>query len=91
MTEEDKKRILVGCLKKFGVEKNIHSFMEEIGELLTAVNHRFRERNTKHDLIVEIVDARMMIDMLCIIFEVTPEEVAAVEEIQYTRCEVKEK
>lgn len=91
MNEDDKKRILKECLAKFGIEGNIRSFMEEMGELLTAVNHRLRERNTKHDLIVEVVDARMMIDMICLIFDITPEEVAIVEELQYKRCEVKQK
>ena len=87
MTFEEKKELIRRAVIAQGMEKQLQHFHEEIGELLTSISHYKRGRCTKAQLIIELVDARMMIDAIEEAFQITPEEYAPIENQQWRKFE----
>ena len=63
------KAIIDRGIKLQGQAAQFDHTMEECGELIVAISHFFRNRIEVEDLVQEIVDVRMMCDMLQTIIE----------------------
>ena len=64
MTDAEQQEVIIKSINLLGLQGQVDQFHEEVGELLTAINHYKRGRNTIEDLIVEIVDVNMMLKAL---------------------------
>ena len=62
----DEEQIYKDALNKWGVDAQCMIAIEECGELITALSHKYRGRNV--NLIEEIADVKIMIEQLSIIF-----------------------
>lgn len=80
-----KKEIIKHAVLTQGMEKQIQHFHEEIGELMQAISHIRRGRCDKDHLIMEIVDARMMIDAIEEAFQLDPVRYTEIEDSQWAR------
>ena len=74
MTRKEQLALIKKAVNCQGMEKQLQHFHEEIGELMTSISHFKRGRCTKEDLIIELVDARMMIDAVQEAFQVKETE-----------------
>lgn len=70
MTE---KQILEGAIEKWGPAQQIRKTVEELGELIVALS-RPDERRQTEDIAEEIIDVRIMLEQLEIIFSLDPED-----------------
>jgi NTP pyrophosphatase (non-canonical NTP hydrolase) len=68
MTYEEKYELYKQAITKFGKENQICMAVEEVGELLSAINKFKRGRATEHDVITEIADVIIMAEQLSIIW-----------------------
>lgn len=59
----------------YGKEPQINQAIEEMGELIVAINHWKRGKATKADVFSEIADVVIMCDQLCYIVDGTEEGV----------------
>lgn len=87
MNTKEKQALIVKAVNTQGMEKQLQHFHEEIGELMTSISHYKRGRCTKEQLIVELVDARMMIDAVQEAFQITKKEYEPIEESQWRKFE----
>ena len=56
------------AVDKFGMEKQAWQAIEEMGELITAINHYNRNRADLKDVCTEIADVQIMMEQLAIIY-----------------------
>lgn len=85
MKASEKKKIIKEAVLTQGMEKQIQHFHEEIGELMTSISHLRRGRCDTDQLIVELVDARMMIDAIQEAFGVDPDRYEEIENQQWAK------
>lgn len=57
-----------GILRHYGIQYQLRQMQEEASELVTAVNHFFRQKISQDSLIDEIADVEIMIDQMRIYF-----------------------
>ena len=59
------------AIEKWGAVAQIFTFYEEIGELMTAINHYKRDRISKECLASEFADVTIMLEQMLILFDLT--------------------
>ena len=73
-------------------EDNVDAFHEEVGELMTKISHLRRNRCNIEDVVEEIVDVRMMLDILVRNYEeshgLTPEMYDVIENTKYEKMKL---
>ncbi|MHA1288450.1 MAG: hypothetical protein ACTSPB_13685 [Candidatus Thorarchaeota archaeon] len=69
MEESYEYRIHRKFIDEFGEDGIIMSFFEEVGELMTAISHRKRGRISVNDVISEIVDVKIALDSLVVLYD----------------------
>jgi hypothetical protein len=84
-SKEEQTAIITESIEHWGILTQIDHFHEEVGELLVAISHLRRKRCAKYELIVELVDVRLMLDALKIAFEIDPEEYDRIEVQQWKK------
>lgn len=77
MTPHERSRLYRAALAKYGKVAQIDMLHEEIGELLSAIGHYRRGRDTASDVLSEIADVRIMLEQLTEIIGYTEMEVDA--------------
>ena len=65
---EEKRNIIKTAIEKFGTPNQIGMLMEEVGELLTAINQHGRRRVTDEAVTEEIADVMIMLVQMSVIF-----------------------
>lgn len=65
---ENLEEICKFAVDKFGMEKQTWQAIEEMGELVTAINHCNRNRADLKDVCTEIADVQIMMEQLAIIY-----------------------
>ena len=54
--------VVKAAIETFGKEKQLHQCMEELGELIVAINHYLRNRpGAEEEVAEELADAKLMI------------------------------
>lgn len=65
----------------YGKESQVNQAFEEMGELITAINHFRRGRVSKAEVLSEIADVFIMCEQLCYIIEGTEDGVQMCKDI----------
>ena len=65
---ENLEEICKFAVDKFGMEKQTWQAIEEMGELITTINHYNRNRADLKDVCTEIADVQIMMEQLAIIY-----------------------
>ena len=65
---ENLEEICKFAVDKFGMEKQTWQAIEEMGELISAINHYNRNRADLKDVCTEIADVQIMMEQLAIIY-----------------------
>ena len=65
---ENLEEICKFAVDKFGMEKQTWQAIEEMGELITAINHYNRNRADLKYVCTEIADVQIMMEQLAIIY-----------------------
>lgn len=76
---------LAACIDVYSEQKQYDQLHEEIGELMLELAHFKRGRCGIRNVIVELVDLRMMLDVLENMLNIDPVEYAEVEAQQYEK------
>ena len=66
---ENEKSLYDKAIKKWGVDSQVYMALEEMGELITAINQYKRNRIELKDVCTEIADVQIMMEQLAIIFD----------------------
>jgi len=75
----DEEQIYKDALKAWGIDAQCMMAIEECGELITALSHKYRGREA--NLIEEIADVKIMIEQLSIIFGAKEVEEAKIKKL----------
>ena len=70
--------IYVKAVETWGVASQINMAIEEMAELIVALQHFKRGRNTVGDVVSEIVDVQIMMHQLHVIFHIQRDEYSAI-------------
>lgn len=67
----DEQKLYIEAIERWGEDAQIGMLIEEMGEVLTALNKRGRTGNgcSTDDLVSEFVDLQIMLDQMKIIFK----------------------
>lgn len=80
-----KEQICKAAVQTFGVDAQINIAIEECAELIVALEHWKRGRNTEADVITEVADVQIVCEQLGYIFgcfDVTVEEAHKLERLE---------
>lgn len=64
------------AIETYGDEAQINQGIEEMAELIQAVNKFRRDIGTWHDVVEEIVDVEIMMEQYKIIFEISEDKIS---------------
>jgi hypothetical protein len=70
--------VFVKAVEKWGAASQINMAIEEMAELIVALQHFKRDRNTASDVVSEIVDVQIMMHQLHGIFHIPHDEYSAI-------------
>ena len=73
--KEQFKEYVNKAVKKWGIMSQVSMLMEELSELLVAMNHYNRGRVDKDKVVEELVDAYMMIEEWFILIDVPKDQI----------------
>ena len=85
MTPDEKKELILKSISHYGIQSQFDQFHEEIGELMTSINHFKRNRCSLEDVIVEMIDVEQMINALKLVYEIPEDLYQTIEEKQYQK------
>lgn len=85
MTESEKKELINLSIKTFGEESQFDQLHEEIGELMTALNHYKRGRVNLTKVIEEIVDVEQCLDSIKEVLRIDSTEFNSIENFQWNK------
>lgn len=72
------RKIQKGMIEKFGIDAQILQFIEECGEMLTALSHYERKRCGSVAVVNELVDLTIMIEQMKLIYDPCDTEFTAI-------------
>ena len=67
--DDETKKLYIEAINKWGKDSQIEMALEEMGELITAINQYKRNRIELKDVCTEIADVQIMMEQLAIIFD----------------------
>lgn len=85
MTPKEKEYLILKAISYYGIQSQYDQFHEEVGELMTKLNHFKRNRCSLEDVIVEMIDVEQMINALKLVYEIPEELYQTIEEKQYQK------
>ncbi len=85
---QERKELLQTAIRKYGSAAQLMQSVEELAELITAINHYIRQRpDAENDLISEVADVRIMCDQLALL--VGEDKVRAAERYKLNRLQIR--
>jgi predicted CopG family antitoxin len=81
----NKENILKKSLEVYCLQAQFDQFHEEVGELMTALNHYKRNRCSLEEVIVELVDVRQTLDGLQMALGISEEDYLKIEKKQWEK------
>lgn len=83
--EREFKQIQLDAIEHFGEAAQILVAIEELGELTAVLARYFNDKAAREDIVAEIIDVKIMLDQLTIIFEIGKEEAYALRRMKLLR------
>lgn len=85
MTPKQKEDLILKAISYYGIQSQYDQFHEEVGELMTKLNHFKRNRCSLEDVIEEIVDVEQMLNAIKLLHNIPEDLYQIIEDQKYNK------
>lgn len=74
LNHEQRQKVYLGMVRRFGKDQQIIQTMEECGELIASLSHLRRKKCQQGQVTEEMIDVMIMLNQMLYVFDISVEE-----------------